>query len=183
MHARNILLHGIIPAVALLTVCGSMAQADETIELTPGSVKLLRFDRHVGTVAIGNPTVADPFASNDKAILLTGKAVGTTNLIVLDEQGRDLFSADIVVARGEEVGQRITIHSRPSLHSYYEYRCAPNCVLMGRIDPSLIAPTMPVGSAVPLSPELTTPPVGGTAAPPPETTAPPPERAAPQPAR
>ena len=183
MRARNILRsQGTILALVLLTVCASGARADETIKLTPGVVKLLRFDRPVGTVAIGDPQVADAFAPNDKAILLTGKAVGTTNVIFLDGEGRDLLSADVVVARGEEVAQRITIHSRPLLHSYDEYRCAPNCVLIGSIDPPRTAPTMPVGSAVPTPHELTAPPAEITTAPA-ETTALPTERAAPQPAR
>jgi Flp pilus assembly secretin CpaC len=176
VRARNILLpHGTILALVFLIVCTSWAWAGETIELTPGFVKLFKFDRPVGTVAIGDPRVADTFAPNDKAILLTGKAVGTTNLIILDNDGRELLNGDVVVARGKEAAQRITIHSRSLLHAYQEYSCAPNCVLMGSIVPPRIAPTLPVGSAVPTPPEL--------AAQPAETIAPPAERAAPLPAR
>src|SRR6266516_1697543 len=107
---RNILPQGVAILLIVLLFCASTARADEAIELSPGIVKLLRFDRPVGTVAVGNPAVADTFAPNDRAILLTGKTIGSTNLIVLDDGGRDLFSAAVIVSR-TELG-RVTVHSK-----------------------------------------------------------------------
>jgi Pilus formation protein N terminal region len=183
VRARNIHLpQRAIVSLILLTICASMARADETVEVSPGFMKLLRFDRPVGTVAVGNPGVADTFAPNDRAILLTGKTVGRTNLIILDAGGSDLFSAEVVVSRGEELGNRVTIHSRPLLHSYYEYHCSPVCVLMGSIIPPRIYPTMRAGSAIPPPSEITTEPTERPV-PPAGSTPPPTERQAPAPER
>jgi Pilus formation protein N terminal region len=124
---RNTLPQGAAIALIALTFCASMARAEETIELAPGFVKLLRFDRPVGTVALGDPAVADTFAPNDRSILLTGKAVGSTNLIVLDDAGRDLLSVAVIVSRAvvsrSEFG-RVTIHSKAVLHRYWAYQCS-----------------------------------------------------------
>lgn len=121
------LVHKMLPqraaiALIVLTFCVSTARAEEPIELSPGVVRLLRFDRPVGTVAVGNPAVADTFAPNDRSVLLTGKTIGSTNLIVLDDGGRDLFSAAVIVSRSEF--GRVTIHSKALLHRYWAYQCS-----------------------------------------------------------
>jgi Flp pilus assembly secretin CpaC len=122
VRARNTLLpQGAILALVLLTVCASWAWADETIELPPGFVKLFKFDWAVRTVMIGGPRVTYSFVPNDKAILLTGNAVGTTNVLILDRDGRDLLSGDVVVTRGKWAAQLIIIHNIPLLHSSEEY--------------------------------------------------------------
>jgi hypothetical protein len=127
VRVRNVLLlQRAIIALIILTIGALMARADETIELSPGFVKLLRFDRPVGTVAIGDPAVADTFAPNDRSILLTGKTVGTTNLIILDDAGKDLFSAEVIVSRSEL--RRVAVHSKAILHRYWAYQCTEtNC--------------------------------------------------------
>jgi hypothetical protein len=122
VRADHIISQAAILAVSALVMCAPTARAQETIELSPGIVKLLRFDRPVGTVAVGNPSVADTFAPNDRSILLTGKTIGSTNLIVLDDGGRDLFSAAVIVSR-TEFG-RVTIHSKGLLHRYWAYQCS-----------------------------------------------------------
>jgi Pilus formation protein N terminal region len=120
VRADHIISQATILAVSALVMCAPTARAQETIELSPGIVKLLP----VGTVAVGNPAVADTFAPNDRAILLTGKTIGSTNLIVLDDGGRDLFSAAVIVSR-TEFG-RMTIHSnyKGLLHRYWAYQCS-----------------------------------------------------------
>lgn len=122
MRVHNIASRAATVALSVLIMGTSTAGAAETIELSPGIVKLLRFDRPVGTVAVGNPAVADTFAPNDRAILLTGKTIGSTNLIVLDDGGRDLFSAAVIVSRSEF--GRVTIHSKGLLHRYWAYQCS-----------------------------------------------------------
>jgi Pilus formation protein N terminal region len=119
---RNIFPRGAVISLIVLIFGASTGWAEEPIELSPGIVKLLRFDRPVGTVAVGNPSVADTFAPNDRSVLLTGKTIGSTNLIVLDDSGRDLFSAAVIVSR-TEFG-RVTIHSKGILHRYWAYQCS-----------------------------------------------------------
>jgi hypothetical protein len=126
VRGRNMLFRGWTIALTALILCAPTALAEEIIKLSPGFVKLLRFDRPVGTVAVGEPAIADTFAPNDRAILLTGKSIGTTNLIILDDAGRDLFSAEVIVSRSEL--RRVTVNSKALLHRYWAYHCTEtNC--------------------------------------------------------
>src|SRR5882757_6089223 len=83
--------------VLLLGAAQAFAQTSEPVQLTPGFTKLIRFDRPIATVVIGNPEVADARAQTDRSIALVGKAVGITNLIALDNTGAEVFSSLVVV--------------------------------------------------------------------------------------
>jgi len=173
-HKR--LLKGAILALIFFITGPSIAQDDETIRLRPGFTRLLRFDRAIGTVAIGNPDVADAIAQSDRTVLVTAKkSPGDTNLIVLDADGRDLFEAVVRVGFGQEVDY-IRIHSKTrSVHEYWAYRCAPVCT---RADDKFEGPPPPQPivtrteiNAPPGTPVTVTPPPVGA---PPSEGAPPP---------
>jgi Flp pilus assembly secretin CpaC len=105
----------------------SSAQTSESIQLTPGFSRIIRFDRSVSTIIVGNPEVVDARAQTDRAIVLVGKVVGITNLIVLDEASREVLSTLVVV--GTRDAGKVVIHARPKLHEYWAYRCTEdNCV-------------------------------------------------------
>jgi len=117
------------------------AQTADPVQLTPGFTKLIRFDRPIATVVIGNPEVADARAQTDRSIALVGKAVGITNLIALDNTGAEVFSSLVVV--GARDAGKVIINSRKALHEYWAYRCtADNCVRVeDRLD---LQPTAPI---------------------------------------
>jgi hypothetical protein len=116
------------------------AQSERTVELRPGFTTLLRFDRAVSTVVIGNPLVADAIARTDRAILVTGRAVGTTNLIVLNGEGAEIYSALVIVATGRADPGDVRIHTARQLHSHYSYYCTPECVMVGEVRPPQVRP-------------------------------------------
>ena len=58
---------------------------------------------------------------NDRAMLITAKRPGETNLIGLDVNGVDFFHA-VVIVGGGELG-RIQFHSRARIQEYWTYRC------------------------------------------------------------
>lgn len=127
MRTRDRLFpQGIIVVLGFLTACMSITQADEIIELKSGFAMLLRLQKSFSTVSVGNPEVADvvPFQP-ERAILLTGKAAGATNLIVLDEARNEIFNATILV--GARDTGKVTSHSRNNLNDYWAYRCTPVC--------------------------------------------------------
>ena len=120
----------------------SFAQTSEPVQLTPGFTKLIRFDKPIATVVIGNPEVADARAQSDRSIALVGKAVGITNLIALDNTGAEVLSTLVVV--GARDAGKVIINSRRQLHEYWAYRCtADNCV---RVEDRLeyLQPTAPI---------------------------------------
>jgi len=113
-------------AAALAVFCAGTLQAQdqnqETIQIRPGFTQFLRFDRSIETIAIGNPEIADATAQSDRTILLSGKRVGDTNLILFERNGDAFYQATISVIGKPELGA-VAIHSKPVLHRYWAYRC------------------------------------------------------------
>jgi hypothetical protein len=92
-------------------------------------------------VFLGNPTVADVAMSDQRHVVVTGKAGGVTNLIVTDQRGRTIFDRQIVV--GASAGDRVSLINGGTVISY---ACAPTCEQVG-------APLgAPAGSAPPPAP-------------------------------
>src|SRR5215204_3375087 len=75
-----------------------IAWAAEAIELKSGFSKVLKLDRTAQTVAIGNPEVADATVNDGRTIIFTGKGLGITNVIFLDEEGREISNLTLRVS-------------------------------------------------------------------------------------
>ncbi len=52
-------------------------------------------------VAIGNPSIAGVSVQNDRFLFVTGRSYGSTNLVVVGEAGRVLYSGRVVVMPDE----------------------------------------------------------------------------------
>jgi Flp pilus assembly secretin CpaC len=52
-------------------------------------------------VAVGNPSIAGVSIQNDRFLFVTGRSYGSTNLVVVGEGGRVLYSGRIVVSPDE----------------------------------------------------------------------------------
>jgi hypothetical protein len=112
-------------------------------------------------VFLGNPTVADVAMSDQRHVVVTGKAGGVTNMIVTDERGRTIFDRQIVV--GATAGDRVSLINGGNVISY---ACAPACEQVGA------AQGQPVGSAPTSPPAPTITFSGSMAAPAPASSAP-----------
>ena len=136
---------------------GDQSQSGEPVQLTPGFTKLVRFGRTIATVVIGNPDVVDARAQTDRAIVLVGKTVGITNLIVLDDTGAEVFNSLVIV--GARDAGKVVVHTRKQLHEYWAYRCTEdNCVRVADrleyLQPSAPIVVAPAGAAA-APPEVT----------------------------
>jgi Flp pilus assembly secretin CpaC len=134
-------------ALAWSGVSGSLAWADGTIELTAGFVKVLAVKRAFKTAASGNPAIADVRPGvTDRAILIFGKAVGTTNFVILDEADREVFSAIVkVTADAPEPGRLVIVRgilSPTDRNKVSVFGCAPRCILHDD-PPSKVKRTVP----------------------------------------
>jgi len=110
--------------VAVLTVgsTGPALAESRDIEVLIDQATMLRLERPVAEIVVGNPSIADVAVQSGKVIVLTGKSFGETNLIVLDSQGETLINRRVIVE--EPAGGYVTVYrgsSRQTLH------CAPNC--------------------------------------------------------
>ncbi|WP_161141026.1 pilus assembly protein N-terminal domain-containing protein [Propylenella binzhouense] len=113
-------------AARSLVVAGALfaagaARAD-TIDVTIDFAKILKLDKPAATLVIGNPGIADATVGDDKTVVLTGKAAGTTNLIILDDKGQEI--ANEIVRVSSDVRQLTTVFYGSKRQSF---SCSPQC--------------------------------------------------------
>jgi hypothetical protein len=113
-------------------------------------------------VFLGNPTVADVAMSDQRHVVVTGKAGGVTNLIVTDERGRTIFDRQIVVSTGAAVGDRVSLINGGNVISY---ACAPGCEQVGDAQAQALGsapppPAAPAPATTTTSVKLTVPTPG-----------------------
>lgn len=94
-----------------------------SIGLVLDYARILRLEAPAQTIVIGNPGIVDGTISDQHTVVLTGKAVGTTNLIVLGEEGRQISNLLISVASNDRT--RVTIHNGQQQQTY---SCIESCL-------------------------------------------------------
>lgn len=94
-------------ALTLLLVSAPVARADGVLDLRVGAADIVKTTRGARTVVIGNPLVADATVVNENTIILTGKAEGATDVILLDEAGAEIIRREIHVG-GRQL--RVRLH-------------------------------------------------------------------------
>lgn len=124
MTASN---HRVLSALALalaaaLASAPALAAPGDDVRITIDEAKIVPLKRPAAEIILGNPLIADVSVQNGKAVVVTGKSFGRTNLIVLDGDGKEIINGSISV---EEGGKGIVLMHKGSLRS--TYYCAPNC--------------------------------------------------------
>lgn len=87
---------GSLAAIAGAVLVSSVVAADP-ITLSTDQVRIVTFNRPVKTVFVANPIVADITIIDSSRAFIQGKNLGTTQLIALDEQGRETFNDQVTV--------------------------------------------------------------------------------------
>ena len=108
-------------ALALAFLHTSASLAAQQLVVKTDQTQLISVSGNPGTVVIGNPSIADVTVHGNK-LFVHGRAYGTTNLIILDENGNQLSSLDITVMLGGENNLQIY-----KAGARYSYVCAPGC--------------------------------------------------------
>lgn len=109
----------------------------EMVEVVLDLAKILKLDEPAKTIVIGNPAVLDATVNDERTLVLTGKVLGTTNMIVLDGEGDEVANLMINVVQGRHV---VTVHRGTEKETY-------NCV--GRCRPTVAAETGGAGTQAP----------------------------------
>ena len=115
----------IVAAAALMAMAATNASAaDEEglMRVFLNHAKVLKLDRPVSKVIVGNAKVADATVADSQTIVLTGKAFGTTNLVLLDADGNALLDERILVSIDEANTLRLF---RQTVRTVYS--CTPAC--------------------------------------------------------
>lgn len=111
-------------ALALLLSCAADARAEDggMMRVFLNHAKVLKLDQPVSKVIVGNADVADATVADPRTIVLTGKAFGTTNLVLLDSDGNALLDERILVSIDEGNTVRMYRQTERTVLS-----CTPSC--------------------------------------------------------
>lgn len=108
--------------VPLLLLAGQAGAEEDMIRVFMDHARILKLDRAVSKVIVGNAEVADVAVADAKTIVLTGKSYGTTNLVILDQDGEAIVDERILVSVDEVNTLRIYKQTNRQVYS-----CSPSC--------------------------------------------------------
>ncbi|MCJ8517904.1 Flp pilus assembly secretin CpaC [Pseudorhizobium tarimense] len=111
-------------SLALPGAGSAVAQEQETdlLRVFMNHARVLRLDRPVSKVIVGNSNVADATVADPTTIVLTGRSFGTTNLVLLDSDGNAIADERILVSIDEGNTVRVFRQTDRVILS-----CTPNC--------------------------------------------------------
>lgn len=95
---------------------------EESIFVSLDRARLMKMASPASTIIVGNPMIADVAVKDARTLVITGKSIGTTNLIAVDEQGNQL--ADAVIHVKVDTSSTATIYRGSGSHTY---TCNPEC--------------------------------------------------------
>jgi hypothetical protein len=103
----------------------TVGRRDGPVVITTGLAQLLPLARRAKTVIVGDHNLIDVVVENDRLAVLTAKdKPGLTNIIVLDEDGREVFDGSVIVVPPREgADDHVRIHDQKSLADYTPYKC------------------------------------------------------------
>nr|WP_320200194.1 pilus assembly protein N-terminal domain-containing protein [Agrobacterium sp. rho-13.3]MDX8309721.1 pilus assembly protein N-terminal domain-containing protein [Agrobacterium sp. rho-13.3] len=99
-----------------------MSADSDMLRVSMNHARVLKLDRPVSKVIIGNSKVADATVADAKTIVLTGRSFGTTNLVLLDAEGNAIVDERILVSIDEGNTVRVFRQTARTVLS-----CTPNC--------------------------------------------------------
>lgn len=113
----------------LLLLAAESAVAQEalstTITLRPGFAARWQAPRAFRNVSVADGAIVDAAPQSDHRLLLTAKATGATNVMVLDDQGE--LVANLIVSVGGTLNKIVIHNKRDNLAGYTAYSCTPVC--------------------------------------------------------
>jgi hypothetical protein len=110
----------VAPAILAALLAGP-AVAEEAVMVTLDQAKVMRIAAPAGTIIIGNPSIADATLQDSQTLVITGRAYGSTNLIILDEEGEPVTDTQVVVQAPDRT---VTVYRGPLRTSF---SCTPTC--------------------------------------------------------
>ncbi len=111
----------LLVAVSLIPVSAHA----ETFNVLLDKTALMRLKHPAAVVLIGNPEIADVTIRSSKFILVHGRSIGETNLIILDGNDREVATYDIVVS--PQGDRRVTVSRSVELETM---SCNPRCTVV-----------------------------------------------------
>ncbi|MBI5710590.1 MAG: pilus assembly protein N-terminal domain-containing protein [Candidatus Eisenbacteria bacterium] len=99
-------MRGAVAALLVVVALGTSALAAdmrERLRIPVGHAEVIPSPEEVRTVAIAEPTIADAAVGSARTVVVNGKAVGTTSLVVYNEGGRyRIYEIEVYVPNSEK---------------------------------------------------------------------------------
>lgn len=112
-------LLAVVAMIALSAPLPALAAGD-AISVMVNMARILRINSPAATVVVGNPGVADVTIQDPQTLILTGRSFGSTNLIIMDQQGNPIIDTFVDVVQGDsdlltvyQGAQRTTLACEP----------------------------------------------------------------------
>jgi Flp pilus assembly secretin CpaC len=113
----------LLALVAAFVLAPQFATAqDDMLRVFMDHARILKLDRPVAKVIVGNSQVADATVADPKTIVLTGRSFGTTNIVLLDADDNAIVDQRILVSIDEGNTVRVYRQTDRSVLS-----CTPAC--------------------------------------------------------
>lgn len=105
------------------TIAGpAIAQDAALMNVYLNHARVLKLDRSVSRVIIGSAEIADATVADERTIVLTGKSVGTTNIVILDANDNPIVDQRILVSTDEGNTLRVYRSTARAILT-----CTPSC--------------------------------------------------------
>src|ERR1700684_3380375 len=105
-----------------LFLTASAVRADDRVVVHLDEARIIKLPDRATTVVIGHPLIANTSVQPGNLAVVTGKAYGATNLIILDKSGAVLTEHDVEVQGSSD---KIVVVYRGVNRSTYS--CTPEC--------------------------------------------------------
>jgi len=111
-------------AITASLVCAALSAPAlaEDLSVSKDQSKVIKLTGAASTVVVGNPAIADVTMQGASTAFVTGKGYGTTNVIAMDADGRQIASFRVVVTSSADRSVTL-IKGREQI----TLSCAPRC--------------------------------------------------------
>lgn len=120
------------PSVSAVSAGGTplpVARAKrETISVVMDQALVVRAPEKIRTMILGNPAIADISSEGKGMLVITGKAYGSTNLVLIDEEGR--VAGETLIQVGPPRAGVVTVQKGETKEAY---SCTPRCMPMAHV--------------------------------------------------
>jgi hypothetical protein len=120
--ARSALLAAVLVGPTVMTFAAVPSHAADMVKVELDQARIYRLAAPANTIIIGNPAIADATLQDAQTLIVTGRAYGQTNLVVLDEQGETITDVQLAVLAASE--NLVTVYKGVKRQSL---SCLPDC--------------------------------------------------------